>query len=340
MGYIGSHTVVELLKEGSFEPISIDSCINSSEKTIEGIYQTTGKRVINHLVDICDQEALFKVFDLYNDIVGVIHFAAFKSVPESVKEPLPYYHNNINALGSVLQAVAKYNVPNLIFSSSCSVYGDIKTSPVDENTPLLKAESPYAYTKQIGEQMIRDFMRVNGGFKSTILRYFNPAGADASGFIGESPIKPPTSLVAYITQSAVGILPKLTVFGTDYDTRDGSSIRDYIHVSDVAEAHLLALMHLIEGKQEVDYDILNIGAGNGFTVLEIVRAFEDAAGMKLPYDLGGRRAGDVEAVYSNGDKIAEVLGWRPHRTLEEMMESAWKWQLKSQEDVKQLQKHA
>ena len=326
MGYIGSHTIIELFRNTNWEVVSIDNCINSSENTAQQIEQITGKQVKNYKVNLCDLPAMRNVFEQEGAIAGVIHFAALKSVPESVEKPLFYYNNNLNALFNTLTCCKEYNVSNFIFSSSCSIYGNVEQLPVDESTPMGHAESPYAATKQMGERVLVDFAKVNPQINVISLRYFNPVGADHTGLNGENPINPPTALVPFITQTAVGIFPKLTVFGSDYNTRDGSCVRDYIHVTDLANAHIKALKHLLNNQNSENYDVFNIGSGNGVTVLEAVKKFIEITGVNLPYEVGERRPGDVEAIYSNSQKALDILGWEPELGIEAMVASAWKWQ--------------
>lgn len=323
-GYIGSHTIVELQKEG-YDVVSVDNQSNSSVDAYKNIEQITGKNIIHYSIDLCDLGKTDEVFKKHG-FVGIIHFAAFKAVGESVLEPLKYYHNNLSSLNNILKLALKYSVNNLIFSSSCSVYGNVKELPVNEHTGLPKAESPYAYTKQIGEIMIEDTCKVNKGLKAISLRYFNPVGAHASALIGESPINKPNNLVPVITATAVGKINKLTVFGSEYPTRDGTCIRDYIHVSDIASAHVLALNYLLSEKSKTNYDIFNLGTGNGVTVLEAINAFEKVSGLKLNYEIGPKREGDVIAVYSDSTKAKNLLGWTCRFNIEDMMRTAWAWE--------------
>lgn len=325
-GYIGSHTVIELIKNGGFEPIIVDNCSRSTENTINRIKTITGVDVPLYKVDICDKDAFFKVFESEKDICGIIHFAAFKSVPESVHEPLMYYRNNLNSLQNVLEACEKYHVPNFIFSSSCSIYGDVPTLPVSEDTPMGQACCPYAHTKQIGEEIIRYFAAIHPELNAVILRYFNPVGSDMSGKNGELSPDRPNNLMPIITQVGIGRIDKMTVFGTDYNTKDGSCIRDYIHVSDIARAHICALQYAIEKRGETNCDVFNLGSGNGVSVLEMIHAFEEVTGIKLNYEIGGRREGDIPAIYSNSAKAAEKLHWTCKHDVRDMVESAWKWE--------------
>lgn len=324
-GYIGSHTIVDLINHG-FEVVSVDSNIRSSTRLLEGVEKITGKKVRNYKVDLCNLEDTHAVFHENRDIVGVIHFAALKSVGESVNDPLYYFQNNLTSLVNVLKCIKEFNVPNFVFSSSCSVYGNTDALPVVEETPLGEAQSPYARTKQMGEQIIEDYSRVNNT-QSILLRYFNPVGAHPSALIGELPLGKPDNLVPAITQVAIGKLPKLTVFGTNYPTRDGSCIRDYIHVMDIANAHTKALQYLLEKRNTENCEVLNLGTGNGVTVMEAIRAFEKVSGLKLNYELGEARPGDVIAIYANNTKAREKLGWVPEAGIDEMMRTAWQWEV-------------
>ncbi|SDF06378.1 UDP-glucose 4-epimerase GalE [Chitinophaga filiformis] len=324
-GYIGAHTIVDLINNG-FDVVSVDSNIRSSTQLLDGIEKITGKKIRNYKVDLCNLEDTHAVFHENRDIVGVIHFAALKTVPESVADPLLYFHNNLASLVNVLKCVKEFNIPNLVFSSSCSVYGNATELPVVEATPLGEAQSPYARTKQMGEQMIQDYSRVNDT-QSILLRYFNPVGAHPSALIGELPLGRPDNLVPVITQTAIGKIPKLTVFGHDYDTRDGSCIRDYIHVMDIANAHTRALQYLLDQKNTDNCEIFNLGTGNGVTVLEAIKAFEKISGVKLNYELGPRRPGDVIAIYANNTKAKQALGWEPNIGIEDMMRTAWQWEV-------------
>lgn len=325
-GYIGSHTIIELLRSGLFEPIAVDSCIRSTPETLDRIEKVTGIRVKHYKIDICDKKSFFDILKKEKDIAGVIHFAAFKCVPESVAQPLMYYRNNLGSLENVLDACGKFGVRNLIFSSSASVYGDVKDLPVTENTPLGVPFCPYAHTKQIGEQMIHFCAEQNPELQSVILRYFNPVGNDMSGLIGELSPDKPNNLMPIVTQVAIGKLPKLTVFGTDYDTRDGSCIRDYIHVCDIADAHVKALQFLLDGKNASNCETFNLGSGKGVSVIEMIDAFEKVNGIKLNCVFGERRPGDVPAIYSDSQRANQLLGWRCQHDINDMVESAWKWE--------------
>ncbi|WP_346317436.1 UDP-glucose 4-epimerase GalE [Chitinophaga sp. YIM B06452] len=324
-GYIGSHTIVDLINNG-FDVVSVDSNIRSSTQLLEGVEKITGKKVRNYKVDLCNLEDTHAVFHENRDIVGVIHFAALKSVGESVNDPLFYFQNNITSLVNVLKCIKEFNIPNFVFSSSCSVYGNATELPVVEETPLGEAQSPYARTKQMGEQIIEDYSRVNPT-QSILLRYFNPVGAHPSALIGELPLGKPDNLVPVITQTAIGKLPKVTVFGTHYPTRDGSCIRDYIHVMDIANAHTKALQYLIDKRNSANLEVFNLGTGTGVTVLEAINAFEKISGQKLNYELGAERPGDVIAIYANNTKARQELGWEPKSGIEDMMRTAWQWEV-------------
>ena len=325
-GYIGSHTIIELLNQTSYKIVSIDNFSNSTPETFDRIESITGKRVQNLNVNICNLEALEFAVSSIKDPIGIIHFAAFKAVGDSVIDPLNYYHNNIESLINILKICKSKNIANFIFSSSCSVYGNVEKLPVTEQTPFAIAESPYAHTKQIGEDIVSNFTKSVKAFKSVLLRYFNPAGAHVSGLNGELSKDKPSNLVPFITQSAVGILPPLTVFGGDYDTRDGSCIRDYIHVSDIADAHVKALNYLIENKQKQNTSVFNLGTGNGVSVFEAISSFEKVSALKLNYTVGPRRPGDVISIFANNDFAKKELNWIPKYNLDDMMLSAWKWQ--------------
>ena len=324
-GYIGSHTIVDLIENG-FEVISIDSNVRSSESILENIFAITGMRIKNYAVDLCDLEKLRKVFNEHSDAKGLIHFAALKSVPESVAKPIWYYQNNIGGLINTLQCVAEIGLPNFIFSSSCSVYGNSKELPVTESTPLGLAESPYATGKQMAERIIQDFIIANPNLSAVLLRYFNPGGAHISGKLGEIPQAGAYNLVPILMETMLGIRPELTVFGADYDTRDGTCIRDYIHIMDLADAHTKCLQYLLASKNEAACEIFNVGIGEGVTVLEAIKATEKAVGKPLPHVLGPRRAGDVVAIYANYNRAAARLGWKPQYNIDDIMASAWAWE--------------
>ncbi len=326
-GYIGSHTIVDLIDNG-FDVISVDNLHNADASALEGIAKITGKQVKNYVVDLCDLEATKQIFKDNPDLVGIIHFAALKAVGESVEKPLLYFRNNLNSLLNVLDCMAEFDVPHLIFSSSCSVYGNAPELPVTEETPWQEAESPYARTKQMGEQIIHDVLKSNPALQSILLRYFNPAGAHPSALIGESPRNVANNLVPVITETAIGKRPETVVFGNDYPTRDGSCIRDYIHIMDLAHAHTLAMQYLLAAKNKFQIEVFNLGIGEGVSVLEAIHAFESSTGEKLNYRIGPRRPGDVVAIYANLDKAAQLLGWNPQYSIEDIMRSAWNWEKK------------
>lgn len=325
-GYIGSHTIIELLNKTNYHVVSVDNFSNSSPSSYEKINSLCTRPFERVVIDLCDEALVMSELSKIKDVVGIIHFAAFKSVPDSVKEPILYYQNNIASLLNMLKFAKENKIANFIFSSSCSVYGNADELPVTEQTPLKKAESPYGHTKQIGEEIIEFFCKANLDFKAVMLRYFNPVGAHMSGKIGEFPITKPNNLVPIITQTAVG-KNSLVVFGNDYDTRDGYCIRDYIHVSDIADAHVKALEYLIDHKNKKQCSLFNLGTGNGVSVLEAIQSFEKVSGKKLDYKVGARRAGDVIAVYANNTLAKTELNWNPEFNLDDMMLSAWKWQL-------------
>ena len=325
-GYIGSHTIIELIENTDFEVISIDNFSNSSEVTFERIEAITGQKIKNYCIDLCNKDDLLSILEKENNCIGVIHFAAFKSVPESVSNPYKYYHNNTESLLNVVEGCLKFEINHLIFSSSCSVYGNINQLPVNESTPFNKAESPYAYSKQIGESILNDYAKTFTNLKTISLRYFNPVGAHISGLIGEYPIHPPTSLIPVITQTAIGKIEKMSVHGEDYSTRDGSCIRDYIHVTDIAKAHIKALNYVLEGKNDSVNTIFNLGSGDGVSVKEAIEVFEKISKINLNYSIGPRRDGDVEAIYSDTSKSTNELGWKTEYSLDQMIESAWKWE--------------
>ncbi|MBC7873912.1 MAG: UDP-glucose 4-epimerase GalE [Ferruginibacter sp.] len=329
-GYIGSHTIVDLLENG-YDVISVDNNSRSNANVLKGIEQITGKKVKNYKVDLCNFDDTFAIFQENSDISGIIHFAAYKSVGESVHKPLMYFENNLNSLINLLKCVQEFQTPYFVFSSSCSVYGNPDEIPVTEKTIPKPAESPYGYTKQMGEQIVQEFVK-SAGTPCILLRYFNPVGAHPSIAIGEMPAGKPDNLFPAITQTAIGRIPKLTVHGTDYTTRDGSCIRDYIHICDLANAHTLSLKYLEKGNNNGLCEVFNLGSGNGVSVLEAIAAFEKVSGVKLPYEKGPRRPGDVIAVYANNDLAKKVLGWDPKFSLEQMMDTAWRWELRLKAD--------
>jgi len=329
-GYIGSHTIVDLIEHG-YDVISVDNNSRSNPAILEGAEKIVGKKVKNYRVDLCNFDDTFAIFQENEDIEGIIHFAAFKAVGESVDKPLMYFENNITSLINLLKCVQEFKVPYFVFSSSCTVYGNPDKIPVTELTPPKPAESPYGYTKQMGEQIINEFAK-SVPVRCILLRYFNPVGAHPSIHIGELPIGKPQNLVPAITQTAIGKIPKMTVYGDDYDTRDGSCIRDYIHVSDIANAHTLSIKYLEEGKNNARCEVFNLGTGNGVTVLEAIHSFEKVSGIKLNYDIGPRRPGDVVAIYANNNLSKLKLGWNPQYSLDEMMLTAWEWEQKLKRD--------
>lgn len=329
-GYIGSHTIVDLIDNG-YEVISVDNNVRSSASILKGIERITGVCVKNYNVDLCNFDETFAIFQENDDIKGIIHFAAYKAVGESVEKPLMYYENNLVSLVNLLRCVQEFNTPWFVFSSSCTVYGNPDEQIVTEETPGKPAESPYGATKQMGERIVSDFQTVSDT-KCILLRYFNPVGAHPSNQIGELPVGKPQNLVPVITQTAIGKLPAMTVFGTDYPTRDGSCVRDYIHVSDIGHAHTLSINYLSDNKNKKPLEVFNLGSGNGVTVLEAIQAFEKVSGEKLNYETGPRRPGDVVAIYANNNKAKEELGWHPKYNLDQMMSTAWKWEQKLKRD--------
>ena len=324
-GYIGAHTIVDLIENG-FNPISIDDNSRSTTTLLTGIKEITGVAVKNYKVNLTNFDDTYAVFQENTDIKGIIHFAAYKAVGESVNKPLMYYENNLISLINILKCANEFEVPHFIFSSSCTVYGSPDKIPVTEESQIKPAESPYGATKQMGEEIVRDVTKT-GGLQSILLRYFNPVGAHPSALIGELPVGKPENLVPAITQTAVGKIKELIVYGDDYDTRDGSCIRDYVHVCDIAHAHTLALQHLMENKNAEQCEIYNLGTGNGVSVLEAIHAFEKVSNVKLNYKIGPRRPGDIIAIYANNSLAKEKLKWDPKYSLDEMMATAWKWQL-------------
>jgi UDP-glucose 4-epimerase len=333
-GYIGSHTIVDLVQNG-FDVVCADNNSRSNENMLNGVEKIIGKKVKNYKVDLCIYDDTYAIFQENPDITGIIHFAAYKAVGESVEKPLMYFENNLNSLINILKCADEFNVPHFVFSSSCTVYGNPDSMVVTEETPQKPAESPYGATKQMGELIVSDTVK-NATLNAILLRYFNPVGAHPSINIGELPIGRPANLVPAITQTAIGKLPTMHVHGTDYATRDGSCVRDYIHVCDIAHAHTLALNYLIDKKNVSKCDIFNLGSGNGYTVLEVIAAFENVSGIKLNYQLGPRRAGDVVAIYANNAKAKNDLGWVTAYNLDEMMDTAWKWELKLKNDYKTI----
>jgi len=326
LGFIGSHTVVELQNEG-FEVIVIDNLSNSSVDVLLGIEKITGKKPVFENIDLREKKAVQDFFKKYTDVGGVIHFAASKAVGESVENPLLYYENNITTLVYLLQELQHKLEANFIFSSSCTVYGQAEVMPITENAPVQQAMSPYGNTKQIGEEIITDVVKISN-INAVLLRYFNPIGAHSSAEIGELPLGVPQNLVPFITQTAIGLRQELSVFGDDYPTPDGTAIRDYIHVVDLAKAHVVALQRLIGKKNSNKIETFNVGTGKGSSVLEVIAAFEKVTHQKLPYKVVDRREGDVIVAYANTDKANQVLGWKAKSSLEEALQSAWKWEQK------------
>ncbi|MCG9912359.1 MAG: UDP-glucose 4-epimerase GalE [Flavobacteriales bacterium] len=325
-GYIGSHTIIELFNAGVQTVISVDNYSNSTEETYARIEAVCGKNPVHYEADISHPGHLKTICKAHPEIQGIIHFAALKAVGESVEKPLEYYRNNLDGLLHVLECVAEFQIKSFIFSSSCTVYGQTSVFPVNENTPLSEPESPYGYTKLAGERIIRDFAVIHPEIHCVLLRYFNPVGAHPSGLIGEIQLQKPNNLVPIITMSAAGILPAFSVHGNDYPTRDGTCIRDYVHVCDIADAHVKALRFSQSEVQTVNPEIFNLGSGEGVSVLEAIKAFERVNQLVLNYAIGPRRAGDISAIYSDSSKAEKQLQWKPAYTLDDMMASAWKWQ--------------
>ena len=322
-GYIGSHTVVELINKG-YTPVIADNFSNSRKEVLSAIQKITGQKVIFIETDICDKESVRQIY-MEHRISATIHFAAYKAVGESVEQPLKYYRNNLISLLNLLELHSELKLDNFVFSSSCSVYGQSDVLPVSETTPLSRAESPYGNTKQIGEEIMADTLKV-ADFNGIALRYFNPAGAHESALIGEYPWQPPSNLVPVITQTAIGKRKETTIFGSDYNTKDGTCVRDYIHVVDIAKAHISAIDQLINKKNTSKFEIYNLGSGNGNTVLEVIQTFERVTGQKLNYNLGPRRPGDVEKVYADTTKANNGLSWKTELGLEAIVKSAWAWE--------------
>jgi len=327
LGFIGSHTVVELQNKG-FEVVIIDDCSNSDESVLEGIEAITGKKPLYEKLDLKEKQKVEDFFQKYQDVTGVIHFAASKAVGESVEKPLLYYENNIGTLIYILKELCKKNKASFIFSSSCTVYGQADKMPITEDAPVKVAESPYGNTKQMGEEIIADTCKVTAGLNAIALRYFNPMGAHPSANIGELPKGVPQNLVPFITQTGIGLRKELSVFGDDYPTPDGTCIRDYIYVVDLAKAHVVALERLLNGDNASNYEIFNVGTGKGSSVLEAIKSFEKVSGKKLNYKIVDRRPGDITTAYADTTKANKVLGWKAEYTLEEAMNYAWIWEQK------------
>ena len=324
LGYIGSHTVVELIAQGK-EVLIVDDLSNSNLQVLEGLEKITGQSINFVQLDVKEAPPLNELIQAHPQLEGVIHFAAAKAVGESALNPLKYYQNNVGGLLNLLQSIPT-NIP-FIFSSSCTVYGDADALPIVENSPIKRPKSPYGNTKKIGEEILEEHSRAHANFKAISLRYFNPIGAHASGYIGENPKGQPENLVPYITQSAVGKIPPLTVFGDDYPTADGTCVRDYIHVVDLARAHVAAFNRLEENKSKTAYEVFNVGTGQGHSVLEVITSFERVSGKTLNYAIGPRREGDIVTAYANVDKALQQLNWSPKYSLDEAVHSAWQWEL-------------
>lgn len=326
-GYIGSHTVVELQNAG-YSAVVIDNLSNSTTDSLDGIEKITGTRPFFEELDCNDLDGLRNLLTKHPDINGIIHFAASKAVGESVQKPLLYYRNNLVSLINLLDLMPEFNIPNIVFSSSCTVYGEPDKNPIDETAPIKPAESPYGNTKQINEEIIQDVVRSGSPIKSIILRYFNPVGAHPSAEIGELPYGVPQNLVPFITQTAMGIREQLNIFGNDYNTPDGYCVRDFINVVDLAKAHVIALDRMINNTSTEKVEIFNLGTGNGLSVMELIKVFEKVSGQKLNYKVVGRRAGDIEKIWADPKHANSVLGWTAKESIDNTMESAWKWQLK------------
>lgn len=324
-GYIGSHTTVELIEQG-FEVIIIDNFVNSEPVVIDNIFKITGVKPQLEVLDICDHEKLDSFIKKNQDISAIIHFAAHKAVGESVREPLKYYHNNLFSIVSLLEVMSKYGIRDLVFSSSCTVYGQPAKLPVNEDAPMQPAVSPYGATKQIGESIIRDTTCANKKINAISLRYFNPIGAHPSALIGELPRGVPENLVPYITQTAYGLRDELKVFGDDYDTPDGSCLRDYLHVVDLAKAHVVAIKRLLDDKNKSNYEVFNLGTGTGVSVLEAIKSFEHVSGVKVKYKIVGRRPGDIEKIWADPSFANRELGWKTLSSLDDAMKTAWDWE--------------
>jgi UDP-glucose 4-epimerase len=329
-GYIGVHAIVDLIQNG-YDVISVDNNSRSRNNILDNAATIIGKKITNYAVDLCNLEDTRAIFKEHNDITGIIHFAAYKAVGESVGKPLMYYDNNLVSLINILKCTEEFKVPYFVFSSSCTVYGSPDVIPVTEETPQKPAESPYGATKQMGETIVTDVSK-STSIQSILLRYFNPVGAHPSILLGEIPLGRPANLVPAITQTAIGKLPMMEVYGNDYPTRDGTCVRDFIHVSDIAHAHTLALDYLISKKTNKKTEIFNLGTGDGYTVLEVIKAFEKVSGVKLNYSIGPRRPGDIVAIYANNNKARTELGWITQYGIDEMMDTAWQWELKIKND--------
>lgn len=324
-GYIGTHTAVELLK-GGHEVLVVDNLSNSRAEMIAQVEKICGKRPVFEKFDLCSRDKVFDFFSRHTGIEGIIHFAAFKAVGESVEKPLLYYHNNLVSLLNILEGMREFSIPHLVFSSSCTVYGQPEKLPVTEDSPVQQANCPYGNTKQISEEIITDFLLGQENFSAILLRYFNPIGAHESALIGELPLGVPNNLMPFITQTAIGIRDYLRVFGNDYNTPDGTAIRDYIHVVDLAEAHIAALERLSLHKNTTPCEVFNVGTGNGFSVLQVIESFIRSTGLEFDFRIAPRRAGDVEQIWADTTKANQLLGWKAKRSLDEMTLSAWEWE--------------
>ena len=329
-GYIGSHTTVELINAG-YDVVIIDNLSNSNREVLDGIEAITGVRPAFVEADCTDAAALRKLFEDYPGIKGIINFAASKAVGESVQKPILYYRNNLNTLMNLLELMPEFGVKGFVFSSSCTVYGEPDVNPVTEASPIKQATSPYGNTKQISEEVISDFVRSGAPISSIILRYFNPVGAHPSALIGELPNGVPQNLIPYLTQTAIGVRKELSVFGDDYNTPDGSCIRDYINIVDLAKAHVIAMDRMLQGKSAEAIEYFNLGTGRGVSVLELINTFEETTGVKVPHKIVGRREGDIEKVWADPERANKVLGWTAKETLADTLASAWKWQLRLRE---------
>lgn len=331
-GFIGSHTAVELIENG-YKVVIVDNLSNSQIEVLDGIEEITGLRPDFEEFDLCERDKVFSLFEKYS-IDAIIHFAAMKAVGESVEKPLEYYHNNLVSLINLLAAMKKYKTSSFVFSSSCTVYGQPDELPVTENAPIKKAMSPYGNTKQIAEEIIQDSIHAISGIKAIALRYFNPIGAHKSAIIGELPMGVPLNLVPFVTQTAAGIRQKLSVYGDDYNTPDGTAVRDYINVCDLAKAHVIAVKRMLNNKSKQNFEVFNLGTGNGISVMEIIESFETATGEKVNYEVVDRREGDIEKVWADTGFANKELGWKSETPLDETLKSAWKWEKKIRNIIK------
>jgi UDP-glucose 4-epimerase len=330
-GYIGSHTIVDLIENG-YAVISVDNNSRSHKSILDGVKKITGQAIKNYSINLCNFDETHAIFQENEDIDGIIHFAAYKAVGESVENPLDYYDNNLNSLINILRCAAEFKVSNFVFSSSCTVYGNPTIIPVTEDTLFQPASSPYGATKQMGEEIVRHALNATDTMNASLLRYFNPVGAHPSILIGEIPVGKPQNLVPAITQTAIGKLPQMKVWGHDYDTKDGTCIRDYIHICDIAHAHTLALKNLENKNEKGICEVFNLGSGNGYTVLELIKTFEKVSGTLLNYTMAERRPGDVVAIFANNEKANKELKWFPKYNADDMMHSAWEWEKKLKQD--------